>query len=644
MSKTQFDSWEPISEDDETLKAVLEKANIPVLIVSLAMVTGDMSLIRGEIRPKSRTPFDRTFGVSEEQQAQVRAQALEILKNYRDRGCPLAPPSNVEQVREMMDFMVGEPLPADYGKFLMAELLLDGRDPFEQPGLQEIPPEKRAAFHVIIIGSGMSGILAAFRLEETGIAYTVIEKNANVGGTWYENTYPGCRVDNPNHTYSYSFKPQDWPKIFSTQPVLREYFTRCADEFGIRPNIRFKTSVESAEYDEITNTWTVRIEGQDGARETLQANAIISAVGQLNRPKLPEIEGRKSFKGIAFHTARWQHEHDLTGKRIAVVGTGASAFQSVPEIAQQAEEVYVFQRTPNWIIHIPEYHDDYSEEGHWLNHHLPYYAKWFRLFLFWQNAEGILKYVQKDEAWPHQTRSISALNEEIRELFTEGITKIVGDDKELLEKCIPPYPPAGKRMLLDNGHWLRALKRENVHLITDPIDTITETGLRSKTNGNYEVDVILYACGFYPSRMLWPMTIKGRGGVDLQEHWDGDPRAYLGITIPQFPNLFCMYGPNTNIVANGSIIFFSECEMRYILGCFEQLLRTGQAALDCKSAVHDSYNQWIDEGNLNRPWGAPHVNSWYKSVKGRVSQNWPFTLLEFWNQTKYPEESDYHWY
>ena len=454
----------------------------------------------------------------------------------------------------MMDFMVGEPLPADYGKFLMAELLLDGEDPFTQPGLQEIPPQIRDTFHVIVIGSGMSGILAAYRLKEAGIAYTVIEKNENVGGTWYENTYPGCRVDNPNHTYSYSFKPQDWPKIFSPQPVLREYFTRCADEFGIRSNIRFNTSVVSTEYDETTNTWAVSVAGQDGVRETLQANAIISAVGQLNRPKLPEIEGRESFTGVSFHTARWQHEHDLSSKRIAVVGTGASAFQSVPEIAREAEEVFVFQRTPNWIIHIPEYHDDYPEEGHWLNHHLPYYAKWFRLFLFWQNAEGILKFVKKDEAWPHQTRSISALNEEIREYFTEGITKIVGEDKELLEKCI------------------------------------------------------------------------------------------LGITIPQFPNLFCMYGPNTNIVANGSSIFFSECEMRYILGCIEMLLKTGHAALECKQSVHDTYNQWVDAGNLNRPWGAPHVKSWYKSIKGRVSQNWPFTLLEFWNQTQFPEQSDYTWY
>ena len=641
MNRTVFDSWDPITADDETIKTALEKANIPALMVSLAILSGDINLIRGEIRPNTRNLGDRTYGISEEQQAIVRKQALEFLKNYRDMGSPLPPIPSMDQVREMMDFLVGESLPEDYGKFLVAELSLNGEDAFGQPGIQNIPDEKRQAFHVVIIGSGMSGILAAYRLKEAGISYTVIEKNADVGGTWYENTYPGCRVDNPNHLYSYSFRPQDWPKIFSPQPVLRKYFRECADDFGIRSNIRFNTSVESAEFDERTHTWKVRVRGQDGFYETLQANAIISAVGQLNRPKLPDIKGRESFTGISFHSAQWKHENNLSDKRIAVIGTGASAFQFVPEIAKQAKEVFVFQRTPNWIFHMPEYHDDFPEGAHWLHHHVPFYAKWFRIFLFWQNAEGILRWVKKDSSWPYQRRSISAANDELRAFFTKNMSSVLGEDQELINKCIPQYPPAGKRMLIDNGTWLRALKRENVQLITDPIAAITETGVLTQSNENYEVDVLIYASGFYPSRMLWPMRIKGLGGVDLQEHWDGDPRAYLGITIPRFPNLFCMYGPNTNIVANGSIIFFSECEMRYILGCIKMLLETDHTALDCKQSVHDAYNQWVDEGNLQRPWGAPHVKSWYKNSKGRVTQNWPFTLLEFWNQTLIPNQSDY---
>ena len=644
MATTQFDTWNAITEPDEIITAALEEANIPALMVSLVHVTGDMNIIRGGIRPHARVLGDPYVGITEAQRATVRAQALEILKTYRDGGCKLPQAPTVDQVREMMDFLVGEPLPNDYGKFLMGELSLEGGDSYAQPGMGDIPLEKRRTFHVIIIGTGMSGILAAHRLKEAGISFTAIEKNASIGGTWFENTYPGCRVDTPNHVYSYSFKPRDWPKYYSPQNVLLKYFNECADEFGIRPHIRFNTSVELAEFDEKTYTWRVRVKSADGVSQTLEAQAVISAVGQLNRPRLPDIEGRETFNGISFHSARWEHGHDLTDKRIAVIGTGASAFQFVPEIAKQAREVFVFQRTPNWIAIEPVYHDDIPEGKHWLLKHVPFYAKWFRVFRFWHIAEGVLDWVKKDASWIDQTHSISPANDELRAHFTKGIKSIVGDDADLLQKCLPSYPPAGKRMLVDNGTWLKTLKRDNVHLVTDPIAAITETGVVTKSGETYEVDKLIYATGFYPSRMLWPMKIKGLGGIDLQEHWDGNPRAYLGMTIPKFPNLFCMYGPNTNIVANGSIIFFSECEMRYILGCIKLLLDTGCEALDCKQSVHDAYNQWVDEGNLQMAWGAANVRSWYKNSQGRVTQNWPFTLLEFWNRTQVPDKSDYTLY
>ena len=641
MATTQFDAWNAITEPDAFIKAALEEANIPALMVSLVHVTGDMGIIRGDIRPRPRVLGDPYVGITEAQRAAVRGQALEILKTYRDSGCKLPEAPSVDRVREMMDFLVGTPLSNDYGQFLMGELSLDGGDAYAQPGMDDIPLEKRRAFHVIIIGAGMSGILAAHRLKEAGISFTIIEKNGSVGGTWFENTYPGCRVDTPNHIYSYSFRSRNWPKYYSPQDVLLKYFNQCADEFGIRPHIRFNTSVESAEFDENSYTWQVAVKSADGVSQTLKAQAVISAVGQLNRPRLPDIEGRETFKGISFHSAGWEHEHDLTDKRIAVIGTGASAFQFVPEIAKQAGEVFVFQRTPNWIAIEPVYHDDIPEGKHWLLNRVPFYAKWFRVFRFWHNAEGVLDWVRKDASWRGQAYSISTANDELRAHFTKGIKSIVGDDADLLKKCIPTYPPAGKRMLVDNGTWLKTLKREDVHLVTEPIAAIGEAGIVTKSGETYEVDMLIYATGFYPSRMLWPMKIKGSGGIDLQEHWDGNPRAYLGMTIPKFPNLFCMYGPNTNIVANGSIIFFSECEMRYILGCIKLLLETGCAALDCKPSVHDTYNQWVDEGNRQMAWGSPNVKSWYKNSQGRVTQNWPFTLLEFWKRTQAPKQSDY---
>jgi 4-hydroxyacetophenone monooxygenase len=643
MRETRFDHVQPIADDDAAIEAALEEAHIPSLLMSLVHLTGDTELLRDAARPSGDIMTflsDPQGGIPAADQERIRARAFEALKAYRDAGSrPPAPPP-MDTVREMTHFMAGQPLSDDYVDFLTAELALDGSDPFGQP-MDDVPIAARQAFHVVVIGAGMSGLLAAIRLREAGIPFTVIEKNADVGGTWLENTYPGCRVDSANHTYSYSFEPNDWPQHFSQQAVLRAYFSHCATKYEIRDHIRFNTEAVEAAYDEQARRWTVRVRTADGVVETLQANAVISAVGQLNRPRLPDIAGRDNFTGPAFHSARWEHEHDLAGKRIAVIGTGASAFQFVPEIAKTAAQVVVFQRTPPWVLPTPSYHDDIPSGKHWLLNHVPYYAKWFRFSVFWRTAEGLLSMVRADAAWTDQTRSVSAANDQLRLLLTENVKAIVGDDPELLAKAIPQYPPAGKRMLLDNGNWLRALKRPNVRLVTDAIAEITPRGVKTQAGTAHDVDVIIYGTGFQASQFLFPMTVKGEGGIDLHEHWAGDPRAYLGITIPHFPNLFCLYGPNTNIVVNGSIIFFSECEVRYVLGCLKLLLQNGHRAMSCRQELHDAYNEKIDAGNRQMAWGTPHVRSWYKNANGRVTQNWPFTLLEFWQQTKVPNPEDY---
>jgi 4-hydroxyacetophenone monooxygenase len=641
---TRFDHVEPITADDASIAAALQEAHIPSLMMSLVHLTGDTGLLRGAARPSGDILVflsDPQGGVPEADQVRVRARALEALKAYRDAGSRMPPPPSIETVREMTHFMVGQSLPEDYVDFLLAELALDGSDPFGVP-MDGVPEATRHGFHVIVIGAGMSGLLAGIRLREAGIPFTIVEKNADVGGTWFENTYPGCRVDSANHTYSYSFEPNDWPQHFSQQNVLREYFSNVATKYRLRDHIRFETEVEEAVYDQDAKRWAVRVRTADGGHATLHGNAVISAVGQLNRPKMPDIPGQDSFQGVAFHSARWQHEHDLTGKRIAVIGTGASAFQFVPEIAGAAGDVVIFQRTPPWIVPTPSYHDDIPPGKHWLLNHVPYYAKWFRFSVFWRTAEGLLAMVRADPAWNDQSRSVSEANDMLRTMLTENIRSIVGDEPELLAKAIPKYPPGGKRMLLDNGAWLRTLKRPNVHVVTEPITEITPRGVRTADATEHEADVLIYGTGFHASEFLLPMRVKGEGGIDLHEHWSGDPRAYLGITVPGFPNFFCLYGPNTNIVVNGSIIFFSECEVRYVMGCLKLLLENGHRAMTCRRDLHDAYNQKIDAGNLQMAWGNPHVRSWYKNAKGRVTQNWPFTLLEYWKQTKAPDPEDFN--
>ncbi len=488
----------------------------------------------------------------------------------------------------------------------------------------------------------MSGLCAAIRLQQAEIPFVIFEKSEEVGGTWHDNVYPGCRVDVSNHFYSYSFAQDfEWPQLFSTQPILLEYFQHVADAFGLREHIRFGTEVKKATFDEDTGAWRLDVEADDGTSEAVGAQVLVSGMGQLNRPRMPDIEGMESFAGPSFHSARWDQGVDLAGKRVAVIGTGASACQFIPIVADEASELTVFQRTPPWLLPTLDYHEDVPSGLQWLYRHVPFYAQWYRFWLFWSTAEGLLETVVVDPEWSERKDSVSELNDQVRLLLTEYLKEATGGDAELLEKMTPDYPPFSKRFVRDNGILPRTFARDDVQLETAGIDRITEHGILTKDGREIAADVIVYGTGFTASEFLMPLEVEGRGGRRLHDEWNGDGRAYLGITVPHFPNLFLLYGPNTNIVVNGSIIFFTECEVDYLLAAIETLLRDGKNALDCRTDVHDAYNERIDTDNENRAWGAATVNTWYKNRYGRVSQNWPHGLLEYWKQTRTVDPGDY---
>lgn len=631
----------PITDDDETIARALESASIPALMAAIVHLTGDASILEGPIRPQKAVLGDSTGGLTEEQKAVVRKQALEALCAHRDRGCRLPPPPTRETVHRMMSFVVGEPVPESYVDMMMEELALDGRDARDLDW-SDVPEDSRKRFHVVVIGAGMSGLLTAIRLEHAGIPYTVIEKNDGVGGTWLENTYPGCRVDIGNHFYCYSFEPNPgWSEYFSRQPELRDYFERCSDRYGVRPHIRLRTEVVSARFDEAACLWRVTVRDAEGRTETLDANAVVSAVGQLNRPRTPDIPGLETFAGPSFHSGAWEHEHDLTGKRVAVVGTGASAFQLVPEVAKIASHVTVFQRSPAWMLPNPNYHREVSEGKKWLLEHVPCYGRWYRFMIFWPGSDGLMPALVIDPDWPHPERSVNARNEEVRKIFTQYMESQVGDDPLLLEKVVPSYPPFGKRMLQDNGSWLATLKQPHVDLVTEGIDHIEPDAVVCRDGGRHAADVIVFATGFHADRFLWPMEIVGRGGENLGETWGDDPKAYLGITVPHFPNLFMLYGPATNLAHAGSIIFHSECQVRYVVGCIHALLERGARAIDCREDVNEAFNRKLDETLAKTVWSHPGMNSWYKNARGRVVTTSPWLLLDYWRWTREPDLSDY---
>ncbi|MFG1708841.1 NAD(P)-binding domain-containing protein [Nonomuraea sp. M3C6] len=628
---------EPIIDGEDAIRRALLDAELPPLLAALAIATGDPALLPDHLRPSTVNRLVPQGGYSVAQQEEARSLALATLIAMRDGRLPARRASN--GVLDTVRFLAG----ADADRYL--PLLMDelaAPDDPAAPGWRkdDLAPER--PFHVVIIGAGMSGLLAAYRLGQAGVPYTIVEKNGDVGGTWLENSYPGCRVDVSSHLYNYSFFEHDgWPLYFSTQNVLLDYFRQFADRSGIPEHIRFGTEVLAAEFDDGTCTWTIRVRTPDGDTELLGAQAVISAVGQLNRPSYPRIGGRDDFTGPSFHSARWDHGIDLTGKRVAVIGTGASAFQFVPEIARTVGSMVIFQRTAPWLGPTPEYHAPVSDGLRWLFRHVPGYAQWYRFWLFSSSVEGGLPTVYVDPAWPRSERSVSAPNDERRALLTSYLEHLFAGHPDLLRAAIPDYPPGAKRMLRDNGVWAAALKQDNVELVTDPISRITERGVATAER-EYEADVIVYATGFTASDFLVPMTVTGRDGADLHKRWTGDARAYLGMTVPGFPNLFLMYGPNTNIVVNGSIIFFSECEAHYILECLRSLLHDGHRALECREDVHDAYNEMIDAANRQRAWGVSTVNSWYKNALGRVAQNWPFTLMEYWERTRTADLDDYH--
>ena len=630
-----------IKSSDDIMR-LLSEADIATLTLVLSQLTNNLKYLE-LIRPYVKGAFDYAVKVPEEISFEIKKELINFLKNKDNQNKILSNISNVKDkdIKELMSVGVGEKVPEEYIPMMKEELSIDGANARDISVEKIKNYKKNDDFNVLIIGAGLCGILAGIKLLQANIPFKIIEKNNSIGGTWYENSYPGCGVDTPNHVYAYSFEPSfHWDEFYSKRDSIYEYLKSCVKKYKLSEYIELNTSVEESRFNEKRSNWQTSVI-KNGKQYILESSIIISAVGQLNRPSVPKIKGIERYKNPIIHTGAWDQGYNFEGKNISLIGTGASSMQVAPELAKIAKKLTIFQRTPHWVIANPNYHRKLSEGKKWVLENIPYYSRWYRFQLFWGFCDGIHESLCVDPLWKFPDRSINHTNDRFRINMIKHIESIIGDDKNLLDKVIPDYPPYGKRMLMDN-HWFKMLKQENVELITGSISEINEETIIDDKYHSHKSDVIVAATGFNASKMLWPMKIIGKNNIEISKYWEGDnPRANLGITVPNFPNFFIMYGPNTNLAHGGSIVFHGECQIRYILGCINLLFDKKGSTMDCKDEAFENYNKNLDDQHAKMVWTHNKVKSWYRNSSGRVITNSPWRLVDYWHMTRAPKENDF---
>lgn len=480
-----------------------------------------------------------------------------------------------------------------------------------------------AAIHsVVIIGAGFGGLGMAIKLKAQGQDdIVIIEKGGDVGGCWRDNTYPGAACDVPSHLYSFSFERHyPWSRRFAPQREIFAYQQHCARKYDVYRHMRFNTEVAKASFDEAQGVWAITLTND----ETIFARILITATGQLNQPAYPKMPGIDDFKGAHFHSARWDHSVDLKGKTVAVIGTGASAIQFVPEVAKVAGKVMLFQRSAAHVLAKPD--RAYTEREHRMLKRFPITQTLDRLKIYIANEARVLGFTSLQKAM--------ALFEW---QFKQQLKKFI-KDPELREKLTPDYPIGCKRILMSNDYY-PALAQDHVEVINQGISEVTATGVADSEGKHHDVDVIIYGTGFQATDFLTPMTITGRDGIALNDAWKDGAEAYLGITVNGFPNLFMLYGPNTNLGHN-SIIYMLESQIHYVQQCIAAIDSQNLRSLEVRSFVQVSFNNIVQSKISDTVWNKG-CHSWYKTESGKNTNNWPGFTFNYRRQTEKLDLNDY---
>lgn len=608
--------------DPDRLRRALETADPNSLRLTLYHLTRDPALasMKTEGTPLWAGALF-TYTLAAEHHAEVRQRAFDYVMAHW--GEPVDPALfDRARIRETMEQFGHGPLDDKEFALGVEEAAFDDF-PREVRWTEKPAPDVLSRYHVLVVGAGISGIAAAVHLELLGLPYTVIERQGDLGGTWNFNTYPEVRVDSSSLIYQYKFeKRYPWPEFFSSGPETKKYLKHCAEKFGVVDRIMFNTHVVSADWDEAAAAWQVVIAPEGEAERTVKADFVISASGLFSTPKLPDIPGIETFRGTITHTTEWKDSYDLSGKRVAQIGTGASGAQLMPYLARHADHVTVFQRTANWVLPMEGYRENIPDDMQWLFHNVPMYWHWYSYNMHYLNAqlEGLQEF---DREWIAGGGTINERNDNLRATMTDFIRDRLSARSELIDKVLPQYPPMARRPTVDNG-WYDALLRDNVDLVTDPIDHITADSIVTRDGKSHPCDIIVSAAGFATTRYLWPAIYTGRDGATLDQLWSADgPRAHRGMTLPGYPNFFLFYGPSSQGRA-GSFYSMAEIWTRYALKAIVHVIESGARSIEVRKDAFRAFNEELDAENKKLVWETYGKGFYYLTDQGRSVVNTPW--------------------
>ena len=615
-----------------TQSATAPAGPVDSAFIRRAVELADLNAVRTTLYQHTQDPELKKLPVAmnltdEQRQLLVDKAVAWLEKNAR--------PGDVEepesaQLRELMVFATGND---------MSDLEFEARRAL--PAFKDYPlfarwgeskPQIPQGYQVVIIGSGFSGIAAGVQMELLGIPYVVLEKEHEPGGTWSINRYPDVRVDTISITYEFNFeKEHRWSEYFGRGPEVRDYLAKVAKKHGPYEHMRFGHKVTKATFLEDSDTWRLEVDTPDGP-QVFEANVVINAVGTFTNARIPDFEGKESFRGQLVHPNRWPADLDLTGKKVAVIGNGSTGVQLLSSIAQVAESVAVFQRTPQWISPRDKYGAPVEPEVAWLVDNFPGYWNWWR-YMAVASLFGTHQFIELDEEWKKQGGKVNPMNDKLRADLTAYIKAQVNNDPELIEKLTPDYAPFSRRPVVDNG-WYKALTRDNTELVTDKIVRLTETGVETADGKVREVDVIVTAVGFDIAQYLFPIDYKGKNGRGIFDYWSKDgARAYLSMMVPEFPNMFMLYGPNSQPLSGGTTLpIWYVVWSAYAAECMIRMFEEGKSRVEVKTEAYERYNEALDvEASqllLLQDEGAPDKN-YYVNEFGRLQMNAPWYGPEF---------------